>query len=63
MKKNAAVSSFYTFLKEGTRATMITHRWSKAGGKMSVFCMKEKLFCVTYRDGAWQYFFVVPTAM
>ncbi|AUS28535.1 hypothetical protein C1A50_4404 [Paenibacillus polymyxa] len=42
---------------------MITHRWSEARGEMSVFCMKEKLFCVTYRDGAWQYFFIVPTAM
>ncbi|ODA11558.1 hypothetical protein BK119_16280 [Paenibacillus peoriae] len=42
---------------------MITHIWGGLEEKTSVFCVKEKMFCITYRNGAWQYFFVVTTAM
>ncbi|AOK89836.1 hypothetical protein AOU00_08455 [Paenibacillus polymyxa] len=42
---------------------MITHISGGVEEKTYVFCVKEKMFCVTYRNGVWQYFFVVTTAM
>jgi hypothetical protein len=47
LKNNAAVLSFYTFLKEGTRTTIIAHEQEKAGGEKPLFARVKKCFAAS----------------